>query len=168
MSLDEAKEQFIQTWGTLGSKWGINRTMAQIHALLMISPEALSTEDIMDALSISRGNTNMNTRELIAWGLVYKELKSGERREYFVAEKDIWEVAKCIIRERKRRELEPMLRAIENLSKVEGDEKSPEYQSYIEVLQEIQGLTGTADKVLSKFSQAEKNWFVKKFLKLFV
>lgn len=167
MSLDEAKEQFIQTWGTLGSKWGINRTMAQIHALLMISPEALSTEDIMEALSISRGNTNMNTRELIAWGLVYKELKSGERREYFVAEKDIWEVAKCIIRERKRRELEPMLRAIENLSHVDGDKKSPEYQAYMEVLQEIQGLTGTADKVLSKFSQAEKTWFIKKFLKLF-
>ena len=167
MTLDEAKEQFIQTWGTLGSNWGINRTMAQIHALLMISPEPLSTDEIMENLEISRGNTNMNIRELIAWGLVHKELKPRERKEYFVAEKDIWEVAQCIIRERKRRELDPIRKAIENLSNVDGDKKDTDYQSYMEVVQEIQGISSTADKVLTKFSSMEKNWFVKKFMKLF-
>lgn len=167
MNLDEAKEQFIQTWGTLGSNWGINRTMAQIHALLMVSPESLSTEDIMNHLNISRGNTNMNTRELIAWGLVRKELKPGERKEYFVAEKDIWEVSQCIIRERKRRELDPMRKAIESLSDVEGDKNDKAYQTYMEVVKEIQGISSTADTVLSRFVVAEKNWFLKKFLKIF-
>ncbi|MDX2306481.1 MAG: transcriptional regulator [Microscillaceae bacterium] len=167
MTLEEAKEQFVQTWGTLGTNWGINRTMAQIHALLMISPQPLSTEEIMEQLKISRGNTNMNTRELIAWGLVHKELKPGERKEYFVAEKDIWEVAQCIIRERKRRELDPIRKAIENLSHIDGNKKTPEHQAFLEVVQEIQGISSTADKVLSKFSSIEKNWFIKKFMKLF-
>lgn len=168
MNLEESKAQFIQTWGALGSNWGINRTMAQIHALLLISPEALSTEDIMEGLNISRGNTNMNTRELIAWGLVYKELKSGERKEYFVAEKDIWEVVKCIIRERKKRELEPMLKALDNLGQISGSKKGEDYENYMNVLNDIQDLSKSANTVLSKFADAEKNWFLKKFLKLFM
>ena len=72
MQLTEAKEKFVQSWGSLGSQWGINRTMAQIHALLLVSHEALSTEDIMETLQISRGNANMNIRELINWQLVQK------------------------------------------------------------------------------------------------
>src|ERR1700741_4977652 len=101
MKYNEAKDKFIQTWGTLGSSWGISRTMAQVHALLLISPEPLSTEEIMEDLKISRGNSNMNVRDLIDWGLVYKELKAGERKEFFRAEKDIWKVAKQIIKERR-------------------------------------------------------------------
>jgi DNA-binding transcriptional regulator GbsR (MarR family) len=168
MNLDEAKEQFIQTWGTLGTNWGINRTMAQIHALLMISPNALSTEEIMEKLNISRGNTNMNTRELIAWGLVYKELKSGDRKEYFSAHKDIWEVAQCIIRERKRRELDPVKKAIEALGNVSGNKNEPEMKAYLEVVQDIQMLANNADKVLGKVLNSDKNWFYKKFIKLFI
>ncbi|GAB4403995.1 MAG: hypothetical protein OHK0053_29240 [Microscillaceae bacterium] len=167
MNLDEAKEQFIQTWGTLGSNWGVNRTMAQIHALLMISPQAQSTEEIMEQLNISRGNTNMNIRELISWGLVHKELKPGERKEFFVAEKNIWEVAQCIIRERKRRELDPMRKGIENLSRVEGDPNDPKLKAYLEVVEEIQGIAEIADKVLSKFMVMEQSWFLKKILKMF-
>jgi DNA-binding transcriptional regulator GbsR (MarR family) len=167
MKLEEAKQQFIQTWGTLGTNWGINRTMAQIHALLMISPQSLSTEDVMEELNISRGNTNMNIRELISWGLVHKELKSGERKEYFVAEKDIWEVAQCIVRERKRRELDPMRKAIENLSQLDGDHKDPKIKAYLAIIEDIQGLSTMADSVLSKFTVMDKNWFVKKILKMF-
>jgi DNA-binding transcriptional regulator GbsR (MarR family) len=115
MTLQEGKEKFIQSWGTLGSNWGINRTMAQIHALLLISQEALSADDIIEELQISRGNANMNIRALIDWGLVYKELKPGERREFFVAEKDMWEVVKNIIIQRKKRELEPMLRVLDEI-----------------------------------------------------
>ncbi|MCB0624548.1 MAG: transcriptional regulator, partial [Saprospiraceae bacterium] len=81
MDLREGKEKFIQSWGALGSSWGVNRTMAQIHALLLISPEALSADEIMEDLMVSRGNANMNLRALIDWGLVYKELKPGERKE---------------------------------------------------------------------------------------
>jgi DNA-binding transcriptional regulator GbsR (MarR family) len=168
MTLDEAKEQFIQTWGTLGSNWGINRTMAQIHALLMISPQALNAKDIMSALNISLGNTNMNIRELISWGLVRKEHRSGERQEYFVAEKDIWQVAQCIIRERKKRELEPLQKALEALGKAEGDADDPAFQNYMEVVKDIQGITQNADNLLSKLMMVEKSWFLKKLLKLFI
>ena len=74
MEFNEAKAQFIQTWGKLGSEWGINRTMAQVHAILLISPKPLCTEDIMEELNISRGNTNMNVRDLMNWELAYKKL----------------------------------------------------------------------------------------------
>ena len=85
MELEEAKAKFIQAWGTLGSSWGINRTMSQIHALLIVSVDPLTTEEIMDQLKISRGNANMNVRALMDWGLITKELVPGERKEYFQA-----------------------------------------------------------------------------------
>ena len=88
MEFSEGKQKFIQTWGTLGSSWGISRTMAQVHALLLISPEALTTEEVMEDLKVSRGNANMNLRDLMDWGLISKVLVAGERKEYFVAEKD--------------------------------------------------------------------------------
>src|SRR5690349_15247451 len=99
MELKEAKEKFIHAWGTLATNWGINKTMAQVHALLLVSPEPLNAEEIMAELNISRGNANMNLRDLMDWGIVSKIHKSGERREYFWAEKDIWEVAKQIAKE---------------------------------------------------------------------
>jgi DNA-binding transcriptional regulator GbsR (MarR family) len=102
MQLQEAKDKFVQAWGNFGSNWGINRTMAQVHALLLVSPQALSADDIMESLDISRGNANMNIRALIDWGLVYKENKNGERREYFIAEKDMWTVIRQIIIHRKK------------------------------------------------------------------
>ena len=82
MDWREGKERFLQAWGALGSEWGINRTMAQIHALLMIAPQALSADSVMEELTISRGNANMNLRALMDWGLVYKELRAGDRKEY--------------------------------------------------------------------------------------
>ena len=91
MELAEGKLKFIEAWGKLGSEWGINRTMAQVHALLMVSPEALTTEEVMAELSISRGNANMTLRDLIDWGLVEKQHKTGERKEFFYAEKDIFQ-----------------------------------------------------------------------------
>src|SRR5215213_9868774 len=123
MKLAEARNQFIASWGAFGSQWGINRTMAQIHALLLVSADALSADDIMEQLNISRGNANMNIRELINWGLVERILQPGERKEYFTAEKDIWRVARQIVKERKKRELEPMIKMLDQLGHVEGDKK---------------------------------------------
>ena len=108
MTYPEGKEKFIQSWGTLGSNWGINRTMAQIHALLLLAPDVLNAEEIRDELKISMGNANMNLRALIDWGLVYKEHKTGERKEFFRAEKDMLEIVKKIIQQRKKKELEPL------------------------------------------------------------
>jgi DNA-binding transcriptional regulator GbsR (MarR family) len=84
MKLAEAKQQFIASWGAFGTHWGINRTMAQIHALLLVSPDPLSQDDLMEQLNVSRGNANMNIRELIDWGLVDRVIIPGERKEYFL------------------------------------------------------------------------------------
>src|SRR6478672_1802448 len=123
MELTEAKNKFIETWGKLGSEWGINRTMAQVHALLLISPEALTTEEIMESLSISRGNANMTLRDLIGWGLIEKQHRAGEWKEYFYADKDTWNIARQVAKERRKRELDPVLRILDELAQVKGDSK---------------------------------------------
>jgi DNA-binding transcriptional regulator GbsR (MarR family) len=165
MQLEQAREKFVQTWGTLGSNWGINRTMAQVHALLLVSPEALSAEDIMEQLNISRGNANMNIRALIDWGLVYKELKSGERREFFSAEKDMWKVFKQIAKERRKRELEPIFKVLDDISQVEGDATDPNYQAFVQSIDGIQKFAGQADDFLGKVIKADESWFFNTLLR---
>ncbi|MEN0005328.1 MAG: MarR family transcriptional regulator [Bacteroidota bacterium] len=164
MEFTEGKERFIQSWGALGSSWGINRTMAQIHALLLISPMALSAEEVMEELKISRGNANMNIRALIDWGLVYKELKAGERKEYFVAEKDMWEVVKNIIIQRKKKELEPMLKVLDEISSVEGD--TTEAQEFKAVMKDIKLFSSKADSTLDTLVKSDSTWFVGTFMKM--
>lgn len=166
MKIDEAKEKFIQAWGTLGSNWGISRTMAQIHALLLITPEPLSAEEIMEQLSISRGNANLNIRALIDWGLVQKELKPGERREFFAAEKDIWLVFRQVAKERRKRELEPMLRVLETLRQVEGDRREKETKAFTETVEGIYKFAGKADRTLETLIKADENWFFGSVMKI--
>ena len=167
MKLSEAKSQFIQAWGTLGSKWGINRTMAQLHALLLVSPDPMSAEEMMAELNISRGNVNMNIRELIDWGLVEKLHKPGDRKEYFVAEKDIWEVTKRVARERKKRELEPVLKVLEQVSAVEGDKKDRNVKAFRDGILGIKRMAENADKTIDVMTKADENWFFGSILKLF-
>lgn len=166
MKLDEARRQFIQTWGTLGSEWGINRSMAQVHALLLISPEPLSTEDIMEELNISRGNTNMNVRDLMNWNLVYKELVAGDRKEYFKAEKDIWEIARRIAKERKKREIEPVLRKLTELQEAEVDAKSPQGKEFKKTVSSIHDFVERMDKGVDLALRADENWFFGTLFKL--
>lgn len=167
MKLEEAKRQFIQNWGVLGTQWGINRTMAQIHALLLVSPDPLSADDIMNQLKISRGNTNMNVRDLIDWGIVEKVLKPGERREYFTAEKDIWTVAMRIIRERKRREVEPILKALDQLKDVEGGKNDKEVKMFVDTMADIQKFANQASKAVDGLAKMDEHWFTGTLLKLF-
>ena len=167
MKLAEAQQQFIASWGAFGSHWGINRTMAQIHALLMISPDPLSQDDIMEQLSISRGNVNMNIRDLIDWGLVSRILIPGERKEFFSAEKDIWKVVKQIVKERKKRELEPMLQLLDKLEAVEGDKKDPQVKAFVDTVTGIKKLGRHADRTLDTMIKAEENWFVNNIVKMF-
>src|SRR5437667_10630453 len=89
-ALREAGDEVVSQWGAIGSAWGINRTMAQIHALLITAPAALSTDEIMAELKISRGNAHSNLRDLVSWGLVRSVVRKGERKEFFEAEKDVW------------------------------------------------------------------------------
>ncbi len=167
MKLTEARQQFISSWGAFGTHWGINRTMAQIHALLLISPDPLTQDDVMQELNISRGNTNMNIRELINWGLVERVLLTGERKEYFSAEKDIWKVVKQIVKERKKRELEPMLQLLDKLEAVEGDKKDKHVKAFVDTVGSIKKLGKQADKTLDTMIKAEESWFVGALMKLF-
>lgn len=167
MKFQEAKIQFIQAWGTLGSKWGINRTMAQMHALLLISPHPLSAEDIMEELNISRGNANMNVRALIDWGLVRKELKPGERKEFFVAEKDIWDVATLVMEERKKRELEPLLKVLDQVQNVDSRRKDPKVLAFKETVSNVHKFALNANTLLDKIKNASENWFYGSLMKLF-
>jgi DNA-binding transcriptional regulator GbsR (MarR family) len=167
MKLNEAKQQFIQSWGILGSQWGVNRTMAQVHALLLITSQPLSTDNIMEELSISRGNANMNIRDLINWGLVEKVIVQGDRKEYFSAEKDIWKVATKIMYQRKKRELDPMVKVLNQLTDIEGDKRNSEVKSFIETIDNIKKFAGQAEKTMDVMIKAEENWFWSNFLKLF-
>ena len=167
MKLPEARQQFISSWGAFGTHWGINRTMAQIHALLLVSPDPLTQDDIMEELHISRGNTNMNIRELINWGLVERVILPGERKEYFTAEKDIWKVVKQIVKERKKRELEPMMQLLDKLEDVEGDKKDKKVKTFVDTVSSIKRLGLQADKTLDVMIKAEENWFVSSMMKIF-
>lgn len=167
MKLPEARQQFISSWGAFGTHWGINRTMAQIHALLLVSPDPLTQDDIMEELNISRGNTNMNIRELINWGLVERVILPGERKEFFTAEKDIWKVVKQIVKERKKRELEPMMQLLDKLEDVEGDKKDKKVKTFVDTVSSIKRLGLQADKTLDIMIKAEENWFLSNLMKVF-
>jgi DNA-binding transcriptional regulator GbsR (MarR family) len=167
MKLAEAKLQFIQSWGSLATQWGINKTMAQVHALLMSTPGPLNQDDIMEQLDISRGNVNMNIRELINWGLVERIILPGERKEYFTAEKDIWKVAKQVIKERKKRELDPLIKMLDQLQNIEGDKRDKEVKQFLETVGGIQKFAQQADKTLDTMIKADENWFWGNILKLF-
>lgn len=164
MKYTEAKQQFIQAWGTLGSNWGINKAMAQIHALLLISEEALSAEDVMEELQISRGNVNMNLRALMDWGIVQKVNMIGERKEFFKADKDVWELARQVSKERRRREIEPIIKVLEQVQKVEG--KGREVEEFKATTKNLMDFSYKVDGVLEKFTKSDQNWFYKLLMKL--
>ncbi|MCP4520413.1 MAG: transcriptional regulator [Cytophagales bacterium] len=164
MKLDEAKERYIQAWGTLGSSWGINRTMAQIHALLLVSTEPLSTEDIMEQLKISRGNANMNIRTLMDWGLASKIIKQGERKDFFITDKDIWELGKQVAKERKRRELDPILKLLEDIEEIEGSGK--EVDEFRKVTGDLNKFAKQSASILDTFANSKQNWFFKLITKI--
>src|SRR5688500_772247 len=107
-----AQDLFIRRWGEMGQTWGINRTMAEIHALLYITAQPLCTDDVMERLHISRGNASMSLRALCDWGIIRRLHKRGERREYFESLSDVWEMFSIIAAERKRREMDPVLETI--------------------------------------------------------
>jgi DNA-binding transcriptional regulator GbsR (MarR family) len=166
MEFKEAKNKFVQTWGALGSQWGINKTMAQIHALLMIAPEPLSMEDVMEELQISRGNASMNLRSLMEWGIVYKEYKQGERREFFTAEKDLDELAVKIAQERSKREIKPALKVLKEVSASMKEEKTVEARHFTEQTGKLYDFVLKADNMLEKVTEYKDNWLAGLVIKL--
>jgi DNA-binding transcriptional regulator GbsR (MarR family) len=145
-----AREEYLAEWGALGSAWGVNRTMSQIHALLMIAPRPLNTDEIMEELAISRGNAHANLKELQAWGLIRPVAIKGERKEHFEAEKDVWTVVQRIARARRRRELEPVLQVLERgLASTQGL-AGAEVKAFRKQLAELRRFARLADSVMQR------------------
>ncbi|RXM51790.1 MULTISPECIES: GbsR/MarR family transcriptional regulator [unclassified Chryseobacterium] len=165
MQLSEAKEKYIQTWGTFATNWGINRTMAQVHALLLASGKPLSTDEVMEQLEISRGNANMNLRALIDWGIVRKEFIKGDRKEYFVAEKDVWYLFKQITKERRKREIEPVISFLEELRNIE-DNESEEAKEFIKLMDDFSSVTGKINNIMDLAIKSDDHWLVGKITNL--
>ncbi len=119
-SIIEAQDRFVAAWGQMGSVWGISRTMAEVHALLYITDDPLCTDEVMERLQISRGNASMSLRALVEWGIVVRSHKRGDRKEYFRAEQDVWAMARAIVRERLKREVEPLLASLYEIRDLTG------------------------------------------------
>ena len=166
MKLKEAEEKFIAAWGAIGTQWGINRTMAQIHALLLIGENPLSAEEIMSKLNISRGNVNMNVRELISWGIVHKVIKFGERKEFFTAEKDIYKTAIQILKERRKRELVPVLNLLQDLQSQNIESGGGDH--FKNIVGDIRQFGDSANKMLDKMVKADEHWFTGSLMKFLV
>ena len=164
--LRQAGDEFVAQWGALGTQWGINRTMAQIHALLMTAPEPLSTDEVMEDLEISRGNAHTNLKELVAWGLVRVVVRKGERREYFEAEKDVWKIFTTVARERKRREIDPALAVLQKCADDSGDIATPEGRAFHEQMTQLHEFVEFASRMSDKIASMKHGFAVQMAAKL--
>ena len=111
-TLTPVAQKFILHWGEMGTKWGINRTVAQVHALLFLSPKPLPADEISTTLAVARSNVSTSLRELQGWGIVHLVHVFGDRRDHFDTTKDVWEIFRTVSEERKRREIDPTLRVL--------------------------------------------------------
>lgn len=166
MPFSESKEKFIETWGNLGSQWGVNKSIAQIQALLLIAPEPLTTDAIMEELQISRGNANMSIRQLLDWGIVHKKAVAGDRKEYFVAEKDVWKWAMKIGSVRKQRELNPVLDMLRDVSAEKGG-RSAEEKEFAKQVSELYAFTDQVGRMADNLFSSPRGELLFKLLKMF-
>ncbi|MCW5772251.1 MAG: MarR family transcriptional regulator [Rhodospirillaceae bacterium] len=150
MRLTPAMERYVLHWGEMGARWGVNRSVAQIHALLYLAPQPITAEEIADTLGIARSNVSMSLKELLAWGLVRRAPVRGDRRDHFEALQDNWEILTRIVEERKKREIDPtlsILRACAMEAATDG-QTAPETRRRIEGLLEfMETLSGWYEQV---------------------
>jgi DNA-binding transcriptional regulator GbsR (MarR family) len=164
--LQEQIEKFISTWGAMGSAWGINRTLSQIHALLLATPHPMTTEEIMEALSISRGNANTNLRELVRWGLARVIAIRGQRKDFFEAEKDVWKIFCAVTRGRKQQEIDPALDVLKETSQATASDMTPEGKEFHRITTELASFVGTAGALMDRVARSEKSKVLPLLLKL--
>jgi DNA-binding transcriptional regulator GbsR (MarR family) len=144
--LTPVAQKFILHWGEMGTKWGINRTVAQVHALLFLAPHPLPADEISNTLAVARSNVSTSLRELQGWGIVRVVHVLGDRRDHFETAKDVWEIFRTVAEERKRREIDPTLRVLnecvqEVKSGAQGDAYTRErLESMLEFLTTMAGL----------------------------
>ena len=128
MKLTAVQEKFILHWGEMGTRWGINRTVAQVHALLFLSPSPLNAEQLAETLGVARSNISNSIRELQSWGIVKLVHVMGDRRDHFESMKDPWEMFRVVLDERKKREVDPTLAMLrEALGELERDKSKDSY-----------------------------------------
>ncbi|MES2995541.1 MAG: transcriptional regulator [Verrucomicrobiota bacterium] len=150
--LANLREDFIAQWGAMGGQWGINATMARIHAYLMTSTGPAATDEVMEALEISRGNAHTNLKELVAWGLVRIVLRKGERREFFDAEKDVWKIFTIIARERKRREIDPALGVLRRCAEGSAQIDSPDGRAFHQQMKQLEEFVAFASSMSDRIA----------------
>ncbi|REL24758.1 hypothetical protein DYD21_16465 [Rhodohalobacter sp. SW132] len=167
----KASEQFVLLWGEMASAWGINKTMAQIHALLYAESEPLDTDTIMERLHISRGNANMNLRNLKQWQLINKVHFKGKRKDFYTAEKDVWNIVAILIHERQQREIAPIqqnliecLELFETGSDLTEDEA--DFKERIENFVEFLEMFDRFTKAMLPYINKKNLKFLKKLVKL--
>ncbi len=150
--LERARDEFVAQWGALGTQWGINRTMAQIHALLMTSPLPMCTDEVMESLAASRGNAHSNLKELVNWGLVRMIVVKGDRRDFYEAEKDVWQIFTIIARERKKREIDPALALLNKCAAETKDLKGAEAKAFHDQMKQLEEFVSFASKMSDRVS----------------
>ncbi|NJM38063.1 MAG: helix-turn-helix domain-containing protein [Akkermansiaceae bacterium] len=140
--------------------------MAQIHALLMTAPQPMTTDEVMEDLEVSRGNAHTNLKELVAWGLVRQVVKKGERRDFFEAEKDVWQIFTIVARERKRREIEPALAILNKCAEESREIKTPEGKAFHDQMRALEDFVGFASKMSDRVSSLKHGFAVQLATKL--
>ncbi|HWW71215.1 MAG TPA: GbsR/MarR family transcriptional regulator [Duganella sp.] len=146
MILAPTIQKYILHWGEMGTRWGVNRTVAQIHALLFLSNQPLPAEDIAETLAVARSNVSNSLKELQSWGLVRITHLAGDRRDHFVALQDVWEIFRVIVEERKKREIDPTLTVLRECALEAEDDPALEPATKVkmdQVLDFLEMLTAT-------------------------
>ena len=161
-----ARDEFISQWGAMSSSWGISRTMAQIHALLLVSPDPLYTDQIMEELQISRGNAHGNLKELVNWGIVKSVFIKGDRKEHFEAVKDIWTMFCIITRERKRREIEPALNVLKDCQERTEGADCPDCREFNRQMKNLGDFVVMISSLMDKLADSEQQKAIPLALKL--
>jgi DNA-binding transcriptional regulator GbsR (MarR family) len=148
--LAPVEEKFILHWGEMGTKWGINRTVAQVHALLYLAAKPLPADEISTTLSVARSNVSASLRELQAWGIVRVVHVLGDRRDHFETLKDVWEIFRIVAEERKKREIDPTLRVLaECVQEVKNGQGNPQTKERLEgMLEFLTAMTGLFEEIL--------------------
>jgi DNA-binding transcriptional regulator GbsR (MarR family) len=152
MKLTNIQQQYILHWGEMGTRWGINRTVAQIHALLFLSPKPLPADEIAETLNVARSNVSTSIRELESWGIARAVHVLGERREHYESMKDVWEMFRVIVEQRKRREVDPTLQLLRRCL-AEADEGSAADEYTRERLQSMTEFFEAATSAYGEISQ---------------
>ena len=149
--LSPVQQKFILHWGEMGTRWGINRTVAQIHALLFLSPQPLPADEIAETLAVARSNVSTSLRELQGWRIVRVVHVLGDRRDHFESIKDVWEIFRIVSEERKRREIDPTLRVLDEcVQEVKANPRGDAYtrERLTDMQEFLNAMTGLFEEVI--------------------